>query len=293
MKLLELKVDQHFPDELSRNAAHLAIDEVLLDAAEHYIDAQSLANEENQDDYSCESLRIWEPKEPIVVLGRSCKANDEIDIPYCRREKIPVFRRASGGGTIVAGPGCLMYSIIISYQRDSRLRKINNAHQFVLEQIGGALRNAGAESTIEGHSDLTVENNNPLTSQIGSSAMSTKDSQNLIGEQQSDRRKFSGNAMRCKRHHFLYHGTILFNFDLSLITRTLKMPPRQPEYRGGRTHDDFVTNLAVNANQLRSAIINQWSAIESDFGIDQTDFWNEVTTLVDEKYLCDSWNFRH
>ena len=59
-------------------------------------------------------------------------------------------------------------------------------------------------------------------------------------------KKFSGNAQRRGKHYILHHGTILYRFDLSLISRYLKMPQDIPEYRKDRSHTDFVTNVPID-----------------------------------------------
>jgi len=42
----------------------------------------------------------------------------------------------------------------------------------------------------------------------------------------------------------LHHGTILCEgVDLARIGRLLKEPPRQPSYRAGRSHADFLAPL--------------------------------------------------
>ena len=52
-------------------------------------------------------------------------------------------------------------------------------------------------------------------------------------------RKFSGNAQQRKQTAILHHGTLLYAFDLPSISRYLKQPPRQPEYRGNRDTRTF------------------------------------------------------
>ena len=50
----------------------------------------------------------------MVVIGRSSRTADEVDLEYCRAEGIPVLRRCSGGAAVVVGPGCLMYSVVLA-----------------------------------------------------------------------------------------------------------------------------------------------------------------------------------
>ena len=175
-----------------------------------------------------EVLRIWEAQEPMIVMGRSGKLEREVDAGECRRRGVPVFRRASGGGTVVLGPGCLGYAVVVPYSRHAHLRMLDEAHAFVLEKLAAALRALAPGVARHGISDLTFE------------------SEGL--------RKFSGNSLRCRREHFLYHGTILYDFDLSLLDSLLQHPPREPDYRAGRAHGEFIANLALPREKVRSAI---------------------------------------
>ena len=86
-------------------AENLALDEALLEEAETA-------------PRPTETLRLWEPRSPSVVLGRSSQIDIEVRRDACRELDVPVLRRVSGGATVVAGPGCLMYALVL----DSRLR---------------------------------------------------------------------------------------------------------------------------------------------------------------------------
>jgi lipoate-protein ligase A len=98
-------------------------------------------------------------------------------------------------------------------------------------------------------------------------------------------RKFSGNAQQRKRTHFLHHGTLLFDFDLTRIGLYLRSPERQPEYRGGRTHEDFLCNLPATAEELRLRLARAWEVRE-----EATDWpQDRVASLVHEKYSCQEW----
>ena len=73
-------------------------------------------------------------------------------------------------------------------------------------------------------------------------------------------RKFSGNSLRLRRRHLLYHGTLLYDFDLPRIARLLQSPLRTPDYRAERSHEAFVTNLGVPRPALISALVKAWGA---------------------------------
>jgi lipoate---protein ligase len=206
-------------------AENIALDEALLDEAE----------EGSGED---EFLRIWESPLPIVVAGRSTRISAEINVAECETKGIPILRRSSGGAAIVAGSGCLMYAVVISHKKRPELLDITRAHRFVMTRIVEALK--------------------PLTAYVG--AIRVAGTSDLVLDDDAALRKFSGNSLRVKRSHFLYHGTILNDFDLSLISSCLLVPPRQPEYRKRRAHEDFIANLPVRRSDLVDALGAAWPA---------------------------------
>jgi lipoate---protein ligase len=238
-------------------AENLALDEALLQVAEAA-------------GRPFETLRFWEAAGPTVVVGRSSRLDDEVFLDICRAHGVPVLRRPSGGAAVVAGPGCLMYALVLSYEQRPELRPLENAHNFVLRTIAAALEPLRPGVHCAGTSDLAI------------------DLKNLSGEEDSaiGMKKFSGNSARCQRTHFLYHGTLLYDFPLCRIDQFLKHPPRTPDYRNGRDHASFVTNLNVPADAIRRAMSQAWGATEP-----YTDWPRELTArLTAEKYLRASWN---
>jgi len=239
---------------LETPAANLALDEALLDTAE----AEGPA---------AEVLRLWESPQPVVRLGRSSRVEEEVDVSACTERGIPIFRRSSGGAAIVAGPGCLMYAVALSYDRRPEARGIHASHAYVLDRLAGALRSHVGTVERAGTSDLA------LIDRTGTTAA----------------RKFSGNSLRVKRTHFLYHGTLLYNFDLTLITACLKSPPRQPEYRQARGHREFVVNLTASWQTLESALAAAWPTQG------ELKDWPRarVEALVNERYGQQEWNLSY
>jgi lipoate-protein ligase A len=206
-----------------------------------------------------ECLRLWEPEALLAVIGRSSEYSVEANETACRERGVPILRRTSGGAAILTGPGCLMYAVVLSLELRPHLRSIDEAHRAVLGKLVEALRPLAPETQRRGTSDLA------------------------LGE-----RKFSGNSLRLKRKHLLYHGTLLYDFPLELIETCLGQPPRQPEYRAGRSHREFVGNLPLGASALRQAVIDAWNAHEPLVD------WpcSLVSRLVAEKYSQRDWNLK-
>lgn len=206
-------------------AENVALDDALVEAAE-------------AGEFDRGVLRLWESPEYFVVLGRSSKPEVEVNLDACRREGVPILRRPSGGGTVLAGPGCLMYAVVLGYEALPHLRAVDAAHRFVLYRHAAAFTHQVPGVVHAGISDLVITH-------PGSPTL-----------------KISGNALRAKRNHFLYHGTLLYNFALERIGQLLADPTRAPAYREDRPHDEFVTNLPLSRHQVERTIIEAWNAHE-------------------------------
>jgi lipoate-protein ligase A len=255
---------------LEAPAANLALDEALLDWAED-------VGPEG------EVLRLWESPQPMIVLGRSSRLDQEVDATECAARGIPILRRASGGAAIVAGPGCLMYAVVLNYDLRPELRGIPQTHCYVPKRIADTLAARIPTVRQAGTSDLVAKKG----SELFSPAPGVENADNALRENRSDPFfKFSGNSLRVKRTHCLYHGTLLYDFDLSLITACLKMPARQPDYRSSRAHADFVANLPLTQSDLCNALMSAWPT-SGDL-----DDWPRarVDELIAERYGRDDWN---
>lgn len=215
MKFLELSFDEP--------AANLACDEALLDWMEADFSQRS-----------CDGcLRIWQAKQYFVVIGHSDRMQSNVNIAACKNHSIPILRRISGGGTVVQGPGCMNYSLIL--KNGARLKNIGDTFKYVLERHRSVVEQIfGVTARLEGISDLTF---NGL--------------------------KFSGNAQYRKARSVLVHGTFLCNFDLSVIETLLPAPAKQPAYRRRRPHLEFITNLPVDPGQLCDRLKHVWGCGEN------------------------------
>ncbi len=227
-------------------AENLACDEALLDLC----DSGDLPG----------VLRFWEAPAYFIVLGYSNQARREVDLDACAAQGFPVLRRCSGGGTVLQGPGCLNYSLILEIQGTPAFETIRQTTEYILNQHEKAIAALLPDPVAtQGLSDLTWQG-----------------------------LKFSGNAQRRKRRALLFHGTFLYRFDLPLIGKVLPLPSREPDYRNGRPHDQFLINLPVAAEKIKAALRHQWHALSPLSSIPQT----QIARLCAEKYSQQAWNFK-
>jgi len=249
LKLLDLT--------LPSPAENLACDEALLDQCEDDATHPGV-------------LRFWESPRHFVVVGYANKVATEVNLEACRPRGIPVLRRCTGGGTVVQGPGCLNFALILSAPSEN----VTDTNRVIMERNRAAIaslwerpsgrdrrghraRKGAPTITFDGHTDLAL-----------------------------DGRKFSGNSQRRRKRCILFHGTFLLDFDLTLVEELLRFPSKQPSYRQGRTHRDFLTNLSLPAETVKNALRKEWGATEPFPSVPT----EPVAQLVAEKYGTRAWN---
>jgi len=263
--------------ELPSVAENLALDEALLEAAH----AGRLAGP---------VVRVWMATAPAVVLGSSSRLDDEVDRAACAAAGVSIVRRPSGGLSVVLGPGCLMWSVITprSGADEAAGMSIDAIHAATLEPLAAALRAAGRMVVRQGTSDLALTAADFACG--GSPAAAVPEP-----------RKVSGNALRVRRHGVLYHGTLLDQFDLDLVGRVLRHPPREPGYRGGRPHGAFLANLGLGRERLEAVVRSAFQVAcrasppeACGHAADRRAGWplDRVAALVRERYAAVAWTER-
>jgi len=213
-----------------------------------------------EDVESADIMRFWESPVPFVVLGVNQRVSEETNESFCSGKKIPILRRCSAGGCVLQGPGCLNYTLVLNSDREAKLASINSSYDYILGKISNAFSDFGVQPA--GISDLKI-----------------------------DDQKISGSAQRRRKRTILHHGTILYGFDLNLITECLKEPSDRPKYRGERNHRSFVRNLSLPVLEIKGRLLEAFSCSESSMVI-PLHILEQGDMLVREKYSTAKWNFR-
>lgn len=192
----------------------LALEAALLEWAEHTGE---------------EFLWIWTLSTWAVILGRSSQPEQEVFVETCLQDRVPILRRVSGGGTVLQGPGCLNFSLILQRARDPSFRSVAGTLDWILDSLVAALQPLCPTLSRAGTGDL------------------------VLGD-----RKVCGTAQRRLHRALLFHGSILWGMDLTRMERYLRRPPRQPFYRRDRSHEAFLTQLPLPPDRIRACLLQIW-----------------------------------
>jgi lipoate---protein ligase len=168
-------------------AENLALDEVLLDRCEESAE---------------EALRFWESPEYFVVVGYGNSIAQEVNQAACQAGKIPILRRCTGGGTVVQGPGCVNYSLVLRADVDGPLQSITSTNRFIMERNRAAL-----QALVDSQSQTANRTEDASPARRALSSIQIKGCTDLA----IDDVKFSGNAQRRKKRALLFHSTSILN----------------------------------------------------------------------------------
>jgi lipoate-protein ligase A len=156
---------------------------------------------------------------PALVLGKSLEIEKEI---WLHKKHPPVYRRISGGGSVMHAEGNLNYSLFLPLEKFPGFMNVGTSYDAILAAVASKL---GDRVSRQGYSDLTILCRGAA-------------------------RKFSGNAQCRKRGWIMHHGTLLYAKEaIRQIPYYLRPPPKEPEYRKGRRHSEFMTNVLPTYNK--------------------------------------------
>lgn len=147
--------------------------------------------------------------DPSIIIGRHQNTIEEINEDYVKEKGIHVQRRLSGGGAVYHDHGNLNFSFIVRGSRDD----VNHFDVLTLPVIK-TLEKLGVKAELSGRNDLLI-----------------------------DGKKFSGNAQYFHNGRLLQHGTILFNSEMSELSKALKVKPIKIESKGVKSVRSRVTNI--------------------------------------------------
>lgn len=134
-------------------------------------------------------LRLWRDSRS-VILGRFQKAVEEVDLEYCAREGIGVFRRISGGGAVYHDLGVLNFTVVVDSEAHPEFRDPERAYEIACRPLLELLRERG----------LDPEPSRGV----------------FVG-----RRKVAGLAQYRYYNVVLVHGSVLLSADLGRLSRAL------------------------------------------------------------------------
>jgi len=203
--------------------------------------------------------------QPSVVVGKHQNTFAEINPEFIKKNKIPVIRRISGGGTVFHDPGNLNFSFI----KEGETGKLVDFKRFT-QPIIDYLNKSGIPAKFEGKNDIRV---NGL--------------------------KISGNAEHVYKNKVLHHGTLLFSSELSHLNKSIKGPEDNFEDKAVKSVRSVVINISdlldepVTIEKFKEALLEFITEREPNSRIQELSESDirAINLLAETRYKTWNWNF--
>ncbi|BDF06014.1 lipoate--protein ligase [[Clostridium] hylemonae] len=208
-------------------------------------------------------VMLWQNDNTIVV-GRHQNAMEEINQQFVKEHGIRVVRRTTGGGAVYHDLGNLNYSVIADRGEEGR-DEMKHFTGPVIE----VLRELGAKAEFSGRNDIMIED-----------------------------RKVSGTAQRIYRNRILHHGCLLFDSDLSVVSKSLNVRSEKFNSKAVKSVKSRVGNIKdyvpdeITMDVFRERLAEK---MLEDSGYDMLKLPEkelvQIERLKREKYETWEWNY--
>eukprot|EP00934_Nitzschia_sp_Nitz4_P003619 Nitzschia sp. Nitz4//scaffold249_size28687//19131//20114//NITZ4_008118-RA/size28687-processed-gene-0.38-mRNA-1//-1//CDS//3329544020//3609//frame0 len=193
----------------------------------------------------------------MIVMGIGGKPDQLLNIPKVKEDSVMVCKRFSGGGTVVLNASSLWTTFIgrkgdephvEPYPREIMEWSADTVFGPTFAKMSESTGGASSEQktlVLDAKSCSPGENLGKVITTHKSSSSSLgppppfalRENDYVLGE-----RKMGGNAQAITSMGWLHHTSFLWDFDEENMDY-LTLPSKRPEYRGDRSHSDFLVKL--------------------------------------------------
>jgi len=178
-----------------------------------------------------ECFFMWQVA-PSVIFGRNQVLENEVNVDYCRRHGIEIFRRKSGGGCVYADQSNLMLSFITSDEH------VGFAFNKFINMLLLVLRKMGIQAVGTQHNDVLLP---PLS-----------------GATDDRPRKVSGTACYHLPGRSIVHGTLLYDTNEEHMQHAITPGPEKLQRKGIESVRQRITLLkdytSLSLEQVKALI---------------------------------------
>lgn len=201
---------------------------------------------------------------PSIIVGKFQNTIEEINKEFVDEKNIVVARRLSGGGAVYHDSGNLNFSFVHKAGKED----VNNFKKFTKPVID-ALKELGVQAELSGRNDILV-----------------------------DEKKVSGNAQCFKNGRILHHGTLLYNADMSNLSKSLKVKDLKIKSKGIKSVRSRVGNIAdymtedMEIHEFKDFLLEQFGESKN---IEEYKLSDEVleslNSKVESQFSTWDWNW--
>jgi len=210
-----------------------------------------------------DTFRFYSFFPSCVSIGYFQRLESSLDLDYCNRNNIDYVRRITGGGNVFHDYGGeITYSVIISEKNVPE--NILDSFEYIYRGIINGLNNLDITVKFKPLNDLTLNS-----------------------------KKISGSAQTRKNGIILQHGTIMYNTNIELMEKVLRVSDKKIEIRKRVT---TLSNEGYNLNK-KELIKGLSEGFQQIYGLSNEENVSKeelklAKNLADEKYITEVWNHK-
>ncbi|MFV0391740.1 MAG: lipoate--protein ligase [Paludibacteraceae bacterium] len=203
--------------------------------------------------------------EPAIIVGKHQNTIEEINAEYVKENGIHVVRRISGGGAVYHDLNNLNYTIISNEYKD-----VDFDFKSFSKPVIDALAELGVTAEFTGRNDLVI-----------------------------DGKKICGNAQAYIKGRVMHHGCLLFDTDLSVLSKALEAPKDKIESKGIKSVRSVVDNILphlpekISVEEFADKILDQMKLKFpeiKEYRLTPNEL-NEIEQARQEKFGNWDWNY--
>jgi lipoate-protein ligase A len=174
-----------------------------------------------------EALCLVSPVSPYVCIGFHQDVEQEVDLAFCHKNRIPVFRREVGGGAVFLDGNQLFFQLILSRDNPIVPKRIDRFYQKFLQPIIAVHHRIGIAAAYKPVNDLVIES-----------------------------RKISGTGVGEIGNCIAFVGNLILDFDYATMAKVLKIPDEKFRDKVKKTIEE---NLSTICRELGLDKASQWT----------------------------------
>jgi len=185
-------------------------------------------------------VMLWQ-NDNAIIIGKHQNTLAQVNQSFVDEMGIRVVRRRSGGGAVYHDLGNLNYTIITDAAADAQVD-----FGVFCDVVIRALARIGVTAERNGRNDMTI-----------------------------DGKKFSGNAQYIRSGRVMHHGTILYDSDMTVLSRALQVDEEKIRAKG--------------VTSVRSRVTNVRPYLKEDLSLQA--FRQVLLESILEEYPGEEWHF--
>jgi len=178
-----------------------------------------------------EGLVLVSPKEPFISIGYFQDLEKEVDVEYCKKEGLPIFRREVGGGTVYLDKNQIFYHTIWNKDNPIFPKRVSDIYKYLSIPPIDTYEEFGIQTKFREVNDIVT----------------------------TQGRKIAGLGGADIDDSMVFVGSMMMDFDYERMSKAIRVPDEKFRDKVFKTIEENVTTMKREMDRLppRQMIIDE------------------------------------